>query len=150
MKKGISPLISTILLIAFTMIVAAILAVWAQHYATTQTQQMQYCIESGLYIHTCRWTASTAPNGTLKIVVKNTGNHDLGFTVVLEYGNETLHPDLVYPIDIEYNITKNEYMTVTIDDVGDDLEEVTVRSVFCGDYGIYDMITKSYIEGLGG
>ena len=148
MKKGISPLIAVIMLIAFTMVVAAILAVWAQHYARTQTEQLQYCIESGLYIHTCRWTATTGYDGNLTIVIKNTGDHDLTFQVVLEYDNETRHPDIVYVAPTHYNLTANEFKTVRIADVGDDLKEATVRSIECGDYGIYDMVTKNFITGL--
>ena len=152
MKKGISPLIAVIMLIAFTMVVAAILAVWAQHYASTQTQHMQICIESGLYIHTARWTATTAPDGDLKIVIRNTGSHDLAFNVILEYDNETRHPDIVYVIGgsnpTEYNISVNEYKTITLSDIGDDLKEARVWSVLCGDYGIYDMVNKAYITGL--
>ena len=147
-------MIAVIMLIAFTMIVAAILAVWAQHYAETQTQRMQICIDSGLYIHTCRWTATTSPNGTLKLVVKNTGEHDLTFSIILEYDDEARHPDLVYVVGGStptiYNISVNEYKTITLNDVGDDLYEVMVRSILCGDYGIYDIIGKSFITGLPG
>jgi len=150
MKKGISPLIAVILLIAFTMVVAAILAVWAQHYASSQTQQMQYCIESGLFIHTARWTATESPNGTLKVVVKNTGLRDLTFNVILEYDDEVAHPDIVYPDSTIHNISSNDFLTVTMNDIADDLKEVTVRSLFCGDFGVYDMINKNYITGLPG
>ena len=148
MKKGISPLIAVIMLIAFTMIVAAILAVWAQHYASSQTDLLQHCIESGIYIHTCRWTATVSPNGNLTIVVKNTGEHDLSFNVILEYENETRHPDIVFQDPTTYNITANQFRTVKIEDVGDDLGEVEVRSVLCGDYGVRDWVGKNYITGL--
>jgi len=155
MKKGISPLIAVIMLIAFTMIIAAILAVWAQHYAETQTSKMQMCLESGLYIHTCKWIAGASPNGSLKTIVKNTGDHDLTFNIILEYENETRHPNIVYPVGSStnptiYNISVNEYKTITLQDIGDDLEEVTIRSILCGDYGIYDTLGKNYITGLTG
>jgi len=148
MKKGISPLIAVIMLIAFTMIVAAILAVWAQHYASTQTDLLQYCIESGIYIHTARWTAGVSPDGSLKLVVKNTGDHDLNINVILEYENETRNPDIVYQDPTTYNITANQFKTITIANVTDDLGEAEVRSVLCGDYGVRDMVNKNYITGL--
>jgi flagellin-like protein len=155
MKKGISPLIAVIMLIAFTMIVAAILAVWAQNYAQAQTQQMQICIDSGLYIHTARWIPGVSPDGELKVIAKNTGQHDLTFTVILEYENETRHPDIVEVVDEDgdgevdtYNITVNEFRTITVSDVSDDLKEASIRSVLCGDFGIYDMVGKNYISGL--
>jgi len=148
MRKGISPLIAVIMLIAFTMIVAAILAVWAQHYASTQTEQMQMCIEAGIYIHTCKWIEGTEPNGTLKIVVKNTGSWDLTFNVEMEYENDTRHPDIVYALPDIYNITSGEFKTVTIENVGDDLKSVVVNSIECSDFMVYDSITKVYIQGL--
>jgi len=152
MKKGISPLIAVIMLIAFTMIIAAILAVWAQNYASTQTQLLQDCIDSGIYIHTARWTAGASPNGTLKLVVKNTGQHNLNFNVILEYNNEARHPDLVYVVGgsdpISYNISVNEFKTITLNDIGDDLEEAKVESIKCGDYGVYDIVNKMFITGM--
>ncbi len=148
MRKGISPLVAVIMLVAFTMTMAVILASWAQNYASSSTEEITECAESGIKIYICKWITGTTPNGTLKIVVQNTGDYNLTFDVVLTFSNETRHPGLIQSFNEGYYIDSHEYKTVTINNVSDDLSKVKVESRECLNYGVLDSISKLYITGL--
>jgi len=59
MRKGISPLIAVIMLIAFTMIVAGILAGWATTFVTQQREELQFCARAQLLIQNANYNATT-------------------------------------------------------------------------------------------
>jgi len=79
-RKGISPLIAAVLLIAFTMAVAAILTAWVTTFTqeTTsdvgnKTQEQISCSFAGVTIYDAVWDGSD----TLTVSVSNTGTRDL-------------------------------------------------------------------------
>ena len=88
MRKGISPLISVIMLIAFTMIVAGILAGWATQFVTQSRSELQFCSKAQLLIQRAYYDNTTQ---ALTIALFNTGDVPLhGFAVRLTYNNETI------------------------------------------------------------
>src|SRR3989338_10669215 len=90
--RGLSPLIATVLLVAFTMAVAIILSHWVLNYSRTQTQILD---EKGSKQVGCSsaWLAFQGPvyNSTMKrfsVEVINQGNVPLGnFKMIVIYNN---------------------------------------------------------------
>lgn len=86
-RKGISPLIGAVLLIAFTMAVAAILTAWVTTFTQdtaeavgNNSERLIECSYSGLSIYD-----AVEGNGTVTVSVANTGTIDLseGSTIVV-------------------------------------------------------------------
>ena len=75
-RKGISPLIATILLIAITIVVGALITAWATTYISNQTTAVAgggvACVYLGLNVPSCNLTAST--DDQLVVVIENTGS----------------------------------------------------------------------------
>jgi flagellin-like protein len=99
MKKGISPLIATVLLIAFTVAVAGIISVWLTGFAkiTTSTVGSQANIEiicnNGQISFSNLIYCSTS--GYLSGDISNSGTIALGnITMQIIYTNGTQHPKL--------------------------------------------------------
>ncbi|MCK4497036.1 MAG: type IV pilin, partial [Candidatus Aenigmarchaeota archaeon] len=85
-KKGVSPLIAVIVLIAFTLIVAGMLATWASRFAretlpTTECFNIDVIIQGATY---------DTPTGTLNLYVKNRGAITLTFDTLIKYQNGTI------------------------------------------------------------
>jgi flagellin-like protein len=143
MRKGISPLIAVIMLIAFTMIVAGILAGWATTFVTEQRRELQFCSKASMYIHRASFVNGTGGKGDLTLVLYNTGDVPLsGFTIRLTYANKTIE-SLKKP---ELSISSQDIKSVVIK-TDDTLDEVVVQSLQCR--GAQDMVGKYDIEGLG-
>lgn len=137
--KGISPLVAVIMLIAFTMVVAGILASWASQFAMTQRQQIQACSDASIFLQKGFYSNSTQ---TLDLIVWNNGGVPLsGFTTLLTYTNETVssHKQNV-------NITEGGIETLSITGLSSDIKQVVVRSDECR--GAQDMLLKYNINGL--
>lgn len=89
-SKGISPLIATVLLIAFTVAVAAIISVWLTTFTSTSTQTVSsraetelYCMYGGISLSDLKYC-----NGYLSGTVENTRLVDLGnITLQIFYTN---------------------------------------------------------------
>ncbi len=142
--KGISPLIAVIMLIAFTMVVAGILASWATQFVRTELQK---CTNAGLYIERASffYTDENAGVGRLTLQVTNTGTVDLtGFTITLTYQNNTiaLNNDFV-----NETIQSKNTKLLTLD-VTDNIKSVDVTSKACPKIA-KDSISREYIQGLG-
>ncbi|RLJ09775.1 MAG: hypothetical protein DRP15_02485 [Candidatus Aenigmatarchaeota archaeon] len=138
MKKGVSPLIAVIMLIAFTMIVAGILATWTTNYARQQYATFQACSEAKAYIQGGSYDPSTQ---TLNVVVYNNGKVDLNFIVLLTYKDGTVTK---YPT--EFNVSAGDVRTFTLTGVSSNLQEVTIQSKECP--GAQDLLQYTYIKGL--
>jgi flagellin-like protein len=140
MRKGISPLIAVIMLIAFTMIVAGILAGWATQFVTQSRSELQFCARAQLLIQRAYFDETT--NQTT-IALLNTGDVPLnGFVVRLTYQNESADSIKFENLNISYQ----EIKTVTLD-TGDTLKQVVVQSLECR--GAQDLIGRYDIQGLG-
>lgn len=138
--KGISPLIATIMLIAFTMIVAGILAGWATRFVTTQVGTLQSCSNAQILIQNGYYNAS---GHTLYLTVYNVGKVPLtGFTLIMTYNNGTVVPDTTYQAT---NLSSQAISTFNTS-ASDNLQEATIQSRECR--GAQDFLTKYEIEGL--
>jgi flagellin-like protein len=140
MRKGISPLISVIMLIAFTMIVAGILAGWATQFVTQSRSELQFCSKAQLLIQRAYYDNTT---GQLTLALFNTGDVPLnGFAVRTTYQNELITSTKFEGLNISYQDIK----TVTIPS-DDTLKEVAVQSLQCR--GAQDLVGRYDIQGLG-
>ncbi|RLJ07222.1 MAG: hypothetical protein DRP13_01720 [Candidatus Aenigmatarchaeota archaeon] len=138
MRKGISPLIAVIMLIAFTMIVAGILATWTTNFAQRQRVQIEFCTEAGAYIQGGTYDSGT---NTLNLVVFNNGKVPLSFIVLLTYKNGT-----VTRVPGTWNTTAGDVRTFTVSGVNSDLEQATIQSKECP--GVQDLLYYYNIRGL--
>ena len=142
--KGISPLVATIMLIAFTLVVAGIVASWATQFATTQRQNIQFCTDARVLLYSGSFAPDAVnPNvGTLNLAVFNNGQVPLEFLVLLSYENDTV---MRYPTTV--NTTAGEFKTVVLAGIGSNLREVTIQSQRCT--GAQDLLRAIDIRGLG-
>ena len=140
MRKGISPLISVIMLIAFTMIVAGILAGWATQFVTQSRSELQFCAKAQLLIQRAYFDNATQ---TLTIALFNTGDvHLNGFAVRITYQNETITSTKFESLNISWQDIK----TVSLQ-TDDTIKQVVVQSLQCR--GAQDLIGRYDIQGLG-
>ncbi len=138
-RKGISPLIAVILLIAFTMVVAGILAAWATQFVRVRQSEFVKCSDARILIQSSYYDTTS---GALYTNVFNNGKVDMqGFTFIVTLENSTV-------------ISDNSNTTIVAGGVGtfnittpDNVKEVSVRSRQC--QGAQDSIGKYYIQGIG-
>lgn len=140
MRKGISPLIAVIMLIAFTMIVAGILAGWATQFVTQSRSELQFCGRAQLLIQRAYYDDVTQD---LTLNLFNTGDVPLrGFAVRLNYENGSVESIKFESLNISYQDI--ETVTVLTDTT---LQQVVVQSLQCR--GAQDLIGRYDIQGLG-
>jgi len=148
--KGISPLVAVIMLIAFTLIVAGILAGWATQFAQTQRRSVEFCVDArvllqrGTFVQTGTDTFGE-PVGDLTLVVYNYGRVDLDISTLLTYKDLNRHPAGLEK-GPAFNITAGDIQAITVNNVGDDLEEVSVQSEKCP--GTQDFLRDVDITGI--
>lgn len=141
-RKGISPLIAVIMLIAFTMIVAGILAGWATTFVTQQREELQFCARAQLLIQNANFDNSSK---NLTIALFNTGDVPLkGFVARLTYDNNTVTSERRGLENLQ--IDSQDIKTVVVP-AADNLEKVIIQSLQCR--GAQDLIGKYDIRGLG-
>jgi flagellin-like protein len=93
-KKGISPLIATVLLIAFTVAVAAIVSTWITTFTSEsagtvgeKSEEELYCVYGGVSLTGLRYHST---DGYLSGIVENTRYVDIGnITLQIFYDNAT-------------------------------------------------------------
>ncbi|MEE9322936.1 MAG: archaellin/type IV pilin N-terminal domain-containing protein [Candidatus Aenigmarchaeota archaeon] len=140
MRKGISPLIAVIMLIAFTMIVAGILAGWATQFVTQSRSELQFCSRAQLLIQRAYFNNATKE---LTLALFNTGDVSLsGYAVRLTYQNETIVSTKFETSNISYQDIKT--VVLSSDDT---LKEVLIQSLECR--GAQDLVGRYDIQGLG-
>lgn len=144
MRKGISPLIAVIMLIAFTMIVAGILAGWATQFVTQSRSELQFCSRAQLLIQRAYFD-NTSQELTLSLF--NTGDVPLkGFAVRLVF-QEGAQESITSTKFENMNISYQDIDTLTLSGVNDTLKQVAVQSLECR--GAQDLIGRYDIQGLG-
>jgi len=138
--KGISPLVAVILLIAFTLVVAGILAGWATQFAQQQQHGIQYCLDAKVFIYSGNYET-----GNVNLVVYNNGEVDLTFKTLLSYSNGSV---VIYPSTNDVDAGQIETFTLSDPFEGNftDLTEVTIQSERCP--GAQDFLEKRNIDGL--
>jgi len=138
-RKAISPLISVILLIAFTMVVAGILAAWATQFVKVRQSEFIKCSDAAILIQSSYYDTA---NNTLYANIFNNGKIDVSglyYIITLENGsvisassNATIHAGSV----LSFNLSTPS-----------NIRELSVRSKQC--QGTQDSIGKYYIQGIG-
>ncbi|MEM5793628.1 MAG: hypothetical protein QXS48_04890 [Candidatus Aenigmatarchaeota archaeon] len=119
MRKGLSPLVAAVLLIAATMGIATILTYWATRFIQSSlpevaNQSYSPCLYADFQIYSCSYTNSTPTKGNITLILKNAMDVELrNLTATVFYGptikNYPLKPDNILP--------KNIYKGFTIEDV---------------------------------
>ena len=128
------------MLIAFTMIVAGILAGWATQFVTQSRSELQFCARAQMLIQRAYYDNSTKD---LTLALFNTGDVPLrGFSVRLEYSNNTIDATKMESLNISYQ----DIETVTLK-TDEGLKQVVVQSMECR--GAQDLVNKYDIQGLG-
>jgi len=127
MKKGISPLVASVLLIAATMSIAGILAYWASSFVSKQTETFENqsvtseCNYAGFKIYSCNYNASTRK---LTMILENTRDVALKeLNIFIFYPNSTVSS----PIHLNDTLTANQFKSFAIDNI-DDFSTLTVRT----------------------
>ena len=136
MRKGVSPLIAVIMLIAVTMIVAGIVVTWTEQFATHSISEIRQCSEAKAVIQTGSYNA-----GTLNLIIQNYGKVDLTFSIYI-----TDNSDAVTKLTNNFTINSMDMKTATFTGVTSDLREVTIQSNECP--GVQDLLQYFYIKGL--
>lgn len=137
-RKGVSPLVAVITLIAFTLIIAGFLANWATTFTTRQTQAIQECLGAEAIIQGATYDA-----GTLNLYVNNRGDLDLTFDVLLSFDDGSVTKEggsSGYPVDA------SDLGTISITGVSSNLTEASIESRECR--SAQDFVGKSWINGL--
>ena len=139
-RKGISPLVAVIMLIAFTMIVAGILAGWATRFATEQRSILEKCVRANLVIK-----RATYAGGNLSIMLYNAGTVPLrNFQLQVTYNS--VGPPMPSTWTIYDTVDANSFETFSHNVTNISMDFVEIRSVEC--QGAYDLIRSYDIIGL--
>jgi flagellin-like protein len=142
-RKGISPLVAVIMLIAFTMIIAGILAGWATRFATEQRSMLEKCVRANIVIKRATYDSTTQE---ITLMLYNAGTVPLtDFTGLVSYKNET--GEFPTTSNIRMTIAANTFETAKMDANWTDVDYVELRSFEC--QGAYDMIRSYDIRGSG-
>jgi len=138
--KGISPLVAVIMLIAFTMIIAGILAGWATRFASEQRANLELCVRANMIIRSASYA-----NNNVTLMLYNAGTVPLrGFNVQVTY--DTGGPPLPDTWEIKEQLEANTFQTFSHELANISVSYIEVRSVQC--QGAYDMIRGYDIIGL--
>ncbi|MGC8812240.1 MAG: hypothetical protein ACP5O8_01480 [Candidatus Aenigmatarchaeota archaeon] len=115
MRKGISPLVAAVLLIAATMGIATILTYWASTFIKSSlpevaNQSYSPCLYADFNIYSCSYTNSTPTKGNITLILKNLMNVELrNLTATVFYAGNiksySLQPDNVLPPNIYKGFT---------------------------------------------
>ena len=141
-SKGISPLVAVIMLIAFTMIVAGILAGWATRFATEQRSMLEKCVRANVIIKRATFDSV---NNNVTLMLYNAGSVPLtDFQTLISYINQT--DELPATANLALTIQPNSFFETSINTTYKDIDYVEIRSVEC--QGAYDLIRGYNIAGL--
>jgi flagellin-like protein len=158
-RKGLSPLIAVIMLIAFTLIVGAVVASWATHFAQ-QLFEKDRCIDARVRLMGATYDSEA---DSLNLRIYNLGRVDLRFRAMLLYpGTQHIYDKtadvragqpVVFTMTSPYcwaNCTTDSpvYANIT-----DDLQQVLIESDECSPpcyqcYGARDLLLDIDITGL--
>lgn len=126
--KGISPLVATIMLIAFTLIIAGIISAFVINFTETQQIQIQSCVDAKVRLLRAVYDP-TSKNLTLTIY--NDGKVDMRFKALLTYFNITLHPREIEEYNTTIYVGYGNVEILNVKNIDPDLSSVTVISARC-------------------
>lgn len=138
-RKGISPLIAVVMLIAFTLLVAGILGAMVIQFSQQQRAEIQYCTGAKALL----LSGAAVPGATGKdliLNIHNFGDVDLTFSVLASYRNGTVQK-------IGSNVVVESAEVAQYVHPGVDLEtaeEFTIQAEEC--QGVQDLIRSEDIR----
>ena len=143
-KKGISPLIAAILLIAFTITVATFLATWSTTFAKTQTQEFtkagreiaSQCQYANLQVETAVYDDA---DDKIIAVVWNMGKTELSDFQFLVYYSDVNITTLT-PEESNRTLSTGDFYTFTVYNVTSTPKKIQVRSLYCPRESIFTCI----------
>ena len=133
MKKGISPLIAAVLLIAFTMAVAGILATWATQFVKTESEA---AVEEQKCVGSLALDVPQFSNGNVSVTLSNlNGELNLsGLKAFLKYNDVSKNKQ--YPLNATLGPTEKKTVTFSTDQLGTKPEQIEVVSKQCPKYPV--------------
>ncbi len=142
-KKGISPLIATVLLIGFTVALAAMIISWANKYVRGTTSESESDIQRALKcaqdlnFKVTNISCGGATGGAKSISVENNGLVDIKSVIVrTHYDNGTI---ITNETALLTGISKYNVATFTVRDIGSSTNKVDVIAVLPGEAGEKDI-----------
>jgi flagellin-like protein len=153
--KGISPLVATVLLIAFTVAAASIISFWLIPFlakisqSTTEETDIQLkCSKGGISLFDLKYNLSSS---TLSGKIENTGSISLGNLVIeIIYTNYTVErKGLCYSGTVviceSSNLTLSSRNLVFFNfQIPENYDTISI-STNCSAYGVYDRVTREEI-----
>ncbi len=153
--KGISPLVATIMLIAFTLIVAGIISAFVVNFTETQQTQIKGCIDAKILLQRAIYNPASR---NLTLTIYNYGRVDLRFNAILSYSNTEVHKTnatQIYNMSMDVPAVQGRNIAVfELQDIETDLDTVTIKSTRCDKPciecpGAQDFLRYTDIRGLG-
>lgn len=143
-RKGISPLVASVLLIAITMSIAGMLAYWASTYVSTalpgKNQTSQECNFMDFIIEDCKYDSSA---GSLRIIVKNIRTVTInGLNLQIFYPNGTISPPIVLKDKISPGELKGFLLDQSQTNISSDFSKISLTSIECPDKSREDYCTR--------
>jgi flagellin-like protein len=124
--KGISPLVATIMLIAFTLIIAGIISAFVVNFTETQQTQIKSCVDARVLLQRAAYDST---NRTLSLTIYNYGKVDLKIQAILTYPSTNPQPFLVS--NSTKDVRAGGIEILKIENVTSDLDTVKVQSTKC-------------------
>jgi flagellin-like protein len=124
-SKGISPLVASVLLIAITMTVAGVLALWATGFVKERTGAFNAtspeCDFAHFRIYSCTYNSNTS---TINLILNNEGNVELkSLTAFIIYSNNS-----VSETPLTGTLPPNTLKSYSIPGVASDYTSLTIRT----------------------
>lgn len=150
-RKGVSPLIAVIVLIALTMIVAGIIATFTQTFSQRTLGEAATCSTASAIISGASYDGSE-----LTVVIENDGDLDLSFDVAVVFSDLSRSDDegstITATPSLPLSVIAGAKDSVTFSDssgsVPSNINQVTIKSVECQGI-IQDFLPADFIIGLG-
>jgi len=131
MRKGVSPLVAAVLLIAVTMTIAAMLSYWASSFVRSRTEEWERRLPAGecsfanFRVYSCSYQNTTPTTGKLNVILENVKDVELkNITAYIVYTNGTIDSRLTGFA----NLPANQIKTYTIDNVDPGYDKLTIKT----------------------
>ena len=138
-RKGLSPLIAAVILIAATMSIAGILAFWVSSFVQTELEEAAgvtggaECLGAKFELHSVSYE-----DGTLHLILDNKKPVDLYLTNLF-----LIYSDTVDPKELDVTLKRNEIKPITVPNVTDGFLTGEIKT-HCPDVSVfftYDQVT---------
>jgi flagellin-like protein len=157
--KGISPIVATVLLIAFTVGVAGILSVWITGFTQTTTETVDKkstteltCVYGGIALSTLRFNSTT---GNISSNIENSGQISIGsitFQVFYRNASTLTLPLCRYGSIISncsianLSLTPREMVSVSVSAGTGTYTDIDIVRVYSNCSSVYDKVERSDIS----